>query len=132
MAAPFGQHASQLVAHALARHGVNFLRELLHRLKRAWLDGIFKACGEAHGAQHAQLVFCEAQSRVADGADDSGLQIVAAANEVEHLAAYRIEHHSVNGEIAASHILSRVLRKAYLVGMPAIGVSDIAAESCNF
>ena len=61
-------------------------------------------------------------------ADDSGLQVLAAANKIENLVRDRIEHHPIDGEIAALHIFARILAEAHLVRMTAVGVAHIGAK----
>ena len=69
----FRQHAGQFIAHPLARHNLDLLRQFLHGRKRRRLDRVFEPRREAHGAQHAQLVFRKPLLRIADRADDSRL-----------------------------------------------------------
>ena len=127
-----GQHLGQLVAHALAADLVDQRRKLLDRRKRQRLDRILKARRKAHRPQHAQLVFLEAALCIADCAHDPGLQIVAAADKIQHaVAVQRIHEQAVDGEVAALHVLLRILRIAHLVGMPAVGVGAVIAKRRN-
>ena len=73
----------ELVADALAADLVDLRGGVADGGHGARLDLEVEARGEADGAQHAQLVFGEAQGGVADGAEDPGGEIVAAADEVE-------------------------------------------------
>ena len=73
--------------------------------------------------------------RIADGANDARLQIGEATDIIDHLdtrnpgmASAGIQQQSVDGEIAAQHILLRVRFKHYSSGMPAVGVGMIAAK----
>ncbi len=65
---------------------------------------------------------------VADGAHQTSPQILAPANEIEHLAGFRIEHQPVDREIAPANILFRRLRILDAVGMAAIGIADVGAK----
>ena len=67
----------------------------------AGIDLVIEARRETHGAEHAQLVFGKTAFGIADGADDSGFQIVSSADEIQDLVGCGIEHHAVDGEIAA-------------------------------
>src|SRR2546428_2709007 len=54
------EHLRELIPYTLAGDLVNLRCQLLNRGKRSGLNGIAEASGEAHRAQHAQLVFGEA------------------------------------------------------------------------
>ena len=56
--------------------------------ERGGLDGVAEARREAHRAHHAQLVFAKTQLGLADGAHEASPQILAPANEIEHLAGF--------------------------------------------
>ena len=99
--AAFGEHLGQFFAHALAGDLVNLRRQLLDCRHGCGIDLEIEARGKTHGAQHAQFVFGKAAFGIADGAHDSGLQIVAAADKIQNFVGCRIEHHAIDGEIAA-------------------------------
>ena len=125
----FGEHLGQLVADALAAHLLNARRQALDGGEGFRLDGVAEARGEAHRAQHAQLVLGEAALRIADGADDAGLQVVAAADKIEHaIVVQRVHQQAVDGEVAALHVLLRVFGVADAVGMASVGVGAVVAE----
>jgi hypothetical protein len=67
--------------------------------------GEAEARGELHAAQDAQGVFAESLGRVAK---DFVLEIVRAAEEIEQLTPTRVEHHRVDGEVAARGGIARV------------------------
>ena len=96
------------------------------------LDGVTEPRGEAHRAQHAQLVFGETQSRIADGADDLGSQIFLPADVVEDFVRHGIEQQAVDSKVAALHIFLGALAEAHPVGMAAIAVADVRTESGDF
>jgi hypothetical protein len=60
------------------------------------------------------------------------LQVFAAADKVQNLVGGGIEHHAVDGEIAALHIFARVFRETNFIGMTTIGVTYVGAEGCYF
>ncbi|HEY8311829.1 MAG TPA: hypothetical protein VIG47_14800, partial [Gemmatimonadaceae bacterium] len=112
---------------------------LLNRGERARLDGETKPRGEAHGAQHAQLVLREAERGLADGADDAAGEVLPTTDDIEDaagegIAAFerdRIEQKAVDGEVAALHILCRIPRELDCVGAPAVGVGSVAAKGSD-
>ena len=88
---------------------------------------------KAYRPQHAQLVFPEAEFRIADGANHTGPQVVATTNEVKHSVAVQwIHQKAVDGKVAALHILLRVLGIAHLIRMAPVGVRSIVTKSGNF
>ena len=104
------------------------------------LDFKVEACGETYGAEHAELVFGEAQGRVADGAEDFGGEVGAAVYVVEGGGCYvscffedsRVEEHAVDGEVAAEDVFARVGGEADGVGAAAVGVGSVVAEGGDF
>ena len=79
----FGEHAGELVADALLRNLQDAGGLRLHGFEGAGVESEAEARGETDAAQHAQLVFSEAERRVADGADQPGGEVVAASDEVK-------------------------------------------------
>jgi hypothetical protein len=61
-----------------------------------------------------------------------GIQVFRAADEIEYFAADRIEHHAVDGEVAAGDIFAGILAEADFIGMASVGVAEIAAEGRHF
>ena len=112
----FGQHPGELFANALAADLVDGFGLLLDGVQGLRLKGKAKTRGEAHRAQHAELVLLKAAVRRADGADRAGGEVGLATDEVEHvgLQVFRckvdgVEHHAVDGEVAACGVaLGRV------------------------
>ena len=86
-----GQEAEQLVADALGADAADLRREGPEGGKGGGFDGEAERGGEAHGAQQAQVVLGEAHRRVADGANDSGLEIRLAVDVIADFAGGRIE-----------------------------------------
>src|SRR5260370_27604875 len=115
----FGEHLGQFFAHALAGDLVNFRRYFLDRRRRCSIDLVIESCSKAHSSKHAQLVFFKTTVGVADGADDSGFQIVLPAYEIQNLVRGRIEHHAVDGEIAAGAVFAGGFLDTDLVSMTA-------------
>ena len=70
----------------------------------------------------------EAQLRISDGANDSGFEVFAAADKIQHFIADGIEQQTVDGEVAALDVFLGALAEAYLVGMAAVAVADVTAE----
>src|SRR5258708_11263962 len=48
---------------------------------------------------------------------------------MQNLVGFGIEHHAVDGEVAALDVLLRVFGEAYFVGVSAVGVAYIGTES---
>jgi hypothetical protein len=111
---------------------VDFVRVLADGGEGCGFDGVTEARGEADGAEHAEFVFGKTTGRLADGADDSGGEVTAAADEVENLAGIVAHEKAVDGEIAALDVSFRSQRIDNLVGMAAVGVADIGAEGGDF
>ena len=94
--------------------------------------GVAEARGEADCAEHTKFVFGETAGRFADGADDFGGEISAAADEIEDFAGVVAHEESVDGEIAALDVFLRHLGIDDLVGMAAIGVAEIGTKRGDF
>ena len=124
---PFGEDLHDLVADALGGHVGDGGRRGADRVQRRGLDREAEAGGEADGAQHAQPIFGDARSGVADGADDAGAQVGLAGDEVDHLARQGVEEERVDGEVAAERVLPR---RAEVHGArpPAVDVGGVGAE----
>ena len=108
---------------------MNVNRQPLYRRQSRRIDLVIEARRKTHGAEHTQFVLGKAAFGLADGAHDSGLQIVAPADKIQNLVCRRIEHHAVDREIPALHVFTGIFSKANLVGMTAIGVAHIRAKS---
>ena len=128
----FDEHFGQLVAHTLAGNLMDPGSQLLDRAECLRLDGVTEPRGKAHRAQHAQLVFGETQSRIADGADDFGSQILLPADVVENFVRYGIEQQAVDSEVAALDIFPSALAEAHPIGVTAVAVADVRTESGDF
>src|SRR5579859_4841260 len=99
--ATLSEDAHQFVAHALSGNGADEGVVAADSLEGGGLDLEPEAGGEGNGAQEAEVVFAKTDFRVADGADDTALEIGAAADEIENFAGVRIHHEAIDGEIAA-------------------------------
>src|SRR5579862_4263692 len=126
----FGKNFGQLIADALGGNLKNVGREFGDRHERAALDRIAEPRGESHGANHAQLVFAEAIFGISDGANDSGAQILLAADEIEDFIREGVEHQAVDGEVAALYVFFGRASVLDAIGMAAVGVANVRAESC--
>jgi hypothetical protein len=70
-------------------------------------------------------------ARVADGADQSPLQVLLAADEIDQLFVEGIEEHAVDCEVAPQRILAR-RAEADFVGASAVAVADVLAKRGDF
>ena len=89
---------------------------------------IIETRGEAHGTQQTEMIFAKAGLRIADSANDLVVQVVAAANEIQHFIAVGIEEQGVDGEVATQDILARVGFKIDGFGVAAVDISVVTAE----
>src|SRR6516162_735239 len=96
------------------------------------LEGVSEARREAHRAHHAQFVFAKAIEGPPDGANDSGLDVALAPDEIHNLLRFRIEQQRVDGKVAALHVFLRGPRVDDAIGMAAVGIADIGAEGRHF
>src|SRR5215472_4127617 len=111
---------------------MNFAGKLLNRGERYRLNRVLKASREPHCAQHSQLIFTKAKCRLPNRTDDACLEIVLPSNEIQHLVVDWIEEKPIDREIPALHIRARIAAEAHLIGMPTVGIPDIAAKSRDF
>ena len=128
----FGEQFGQFLAQAFGRDLMNLRRGGLDGGEGRRLDGVIKARGKSHGANHAQLVFAEAHVGLADGADDARADVLAAADEIEHLAGFRVEHQAVDGEVAAADVFLGRSGIFHAIGMAAVGIADVGAKRGHF
>src|SRR6266478_2236151 len=110
-----GKHFGQFVANSFTRDLMNSAGQLRDRGKRFRLDGVPEARGKT-------------QLGPADGANDSGSQVLAPAYEIQHFIPDRIEQQTVDGEVPSLDIFLSTLAEAYLIRMAAITVAEVAAE----
>lgn len=116
---------------------MNLWSELLDCGEGRGFDRVTEPRGEADGPQHTELVFCETQFWIVDGADGSGIEVIAPADVVEKAILQRVvdqwvQQHSVDGEVTALYVLARVAGEADFIRMAAVRVADIGAESRDF
>ena len=74
------------------------------------------------------MVLGEAHLGVADGADQPGVKVRAAAHEIEHLSGQGVLEQGIDGEVAALHVEARIGFELHLARMTAIVVGVFAAE----
>ena len=129
--ASLGEHLGQFFAYALARDLMDLRSSRRDRTERCFVDFVVESRRESHRPQHAQFVFGKALLRIANGANDSGLEIVAAVDIIEDFVRQRIEQQAIDREIAAQHVFARIFAEADFVGMTAIGVAKIGAEGSD-
>ena len=95
---------------------------------------------ETDGSEHAELVFGEAQGRVADGSEDLGGEVGAASYVVERgcccivgfFVDGWVEQHAVDGEVAAEDVFAGVGGELDGVGAAAVAVGSVVAEGGDF
>src|SRR5690606_10256017 len=98
-----------------------------HRLKRRGLDFKTEHRGEADGAQHPQLVFGEAAMGIADGTHDFPLDVLAAADKIEHTIGQRIIEDAVDRKVATKGVFARGA-EGDAVRMATVAVALISAK----
>ena len=142
------QHLGQLVADAFAADGRNAWGEGAHCSEGRRLNSEAEARGKANGTEQAKLIFLKPPHRIADGAQNAGVEIGQAADMIDDCVAQRlwigadllqrptptqwaaqgIEQEAVDGEVAALDVFGGVEGVADLVGMAAIGVRTVGAK----
>src|SRR6516164_3245126 len=110
---------------------MDFRGSYLNRSKRVRFDLIAEARGKTHRAQHAQLIFGKAPARIADGSDQGGPEVGLTADKVEHLAGVVPHQQAVDGEVAARDIVFRFCGVRDRVGVPPVGVTEVAAKGSD-
>ena len=66
--------------------------------------------------------------RIADRPEESGAEVLATADKIDHGAVRRIEEHAVNREIAAARVFFR-RREVHLCRMPPVEINAVGPES---
>ena len=92
------------------------------------LDRIAEAAGEADRAQHAQGILTEALLGLPNCPDHADPQVVPTAIGVEQ-AAFGVEGHRVDREVAPREVLTDVGHKVDLIGMAEVAVGALGAIS---
>src|SRR5579884_1684351 len=100
----------------------------LNRRQSRRLDGEPESGGEADRPQHAQMVLLETRCRIANGSYQAPLEILPAAGIVDHLAAERVAHQRVDGEVPAQDVLARIRFETDTLGVAAIVVRFVTAK----
>ena len=93
--------------------------------ERGRFNDVAKAGCEADGTRHSQAVFAETDGRVANRADNSLFQVLSSADEVQYLLCLRVQHHAVNGEIAAKNVLLGRAGVLDTIRMAPVGIAEI-------
>ena len=125
---PFREQLRKFFANALGGHDQNFAGVLADGGKGYGFDCVTEARGKADGAEHAEFVFGKTAGRLADGADDFGGEIGAAADEVEDFVGVVAHEEAVDGEIAALDVFGGAPGVADFVGVAAVGVAEVGAK----
>jgi hypothetical protein len=87
---------------------------------------------KSHGPQHPQVILAEPHFRVPNRSHHLRIQVRASADEIQHLAAFRIHHQTVDGEVPPQDILPRVALKLHAGRPPPIGIIVVAAKGRHF
>src|ERR1041384_1894212 len=77
------------------------------RVPRRRIDLKSKNGREPDRAKHPQPILGKTLRRIADGADHATLEVGATIDEIDDLFLFRIEEHSVDGEIAPGRVFLR-------------------------
>src|SRR5207302_10530248 len=98
--------------------------------------------GEPHRAQHAEGILGEALARLADRADDPGLEIALPPERGDELARFsgrgpwarsdvdwRPPGHGVHREVATCEVLAKAPRQAHVIGTPMVGVIGLVPRA---
>jgi len=93
--AAFDEDFGELIAKALGGNFMDIRSGFQNRGESGRFDRVPKPRGEAYGSDHAELVLAKPVRRTAYGANDSGAEIVAPADEIEDLLRFGIEEQRV-------------------------------------
>ena len=126
-----GQHQSEFVPDSLATYLVHEGRELLNGPLRSRLQIKREARSKTDTSQHAQLVFDKALPGVTDRAHQTEFQIFSATDEVQDRIIDWVQHHAIDGEVPALHILFRAGGESHRIRMSAVGVDPVTAKRSN-
>ena len=111
------EQLQHLVEEARRRHVLDQVGELCDRRERGLVDVEVELGREAHRAQHPHRVLAVARGRVADHPQRARLQVLDAAEPVEHLVGDRVVVERVDGEVAPQRVL--LLRAEHVVAQHA-------------
>ena len=106
---------------------MNGRRSGAERIPGVGFDSEVQHGGESHRAQKAQFIFSETLRRISDRAESAGFEVLAAADEVEHLSFDRIVEKAIDGEIPAFRISFR-RGEAHASRMAAVEVGPIGTK----
>src|SRR3989344_4238883 len=87
---------------------------------------------EAHSAQHAQSVFVEAFSRVADGANYLVLYVLLAVVGVNYMSFIIVQCDGVDGEVASRQVFEQGSAECDGVRTTLVRISRLGAVGSNF
>ncbi len=100
------QQFPQLLGNPLRAHNQDLPGHRGNRHRRRRFHGEIETRGDAHGAEHAQLVLGKAHGRLADRAQNLPLQVRLSADIIDELVLQRIEEHAVDGEISPQRVFA--------------------------
>src|SRR5580704_86460 len=99
-----GEQFGKLLADALSGDNPNFGGMFTDSPKGSRLNGVAEASGKADCPKHAEFVFPKAAVGVANSADDMGLEILLACDEIEDFSGVVAHQEAVDGEVAALNV----------------------------
>jgi len=127
----FGQQAEQFIADAFGADAADLRGQLLDRGEGGRFEGKAEGGGKPDRPQQAQVVLGKTPGRVADGADDPGLQIRPPVDEISDFPGIRIEEQRVDGEVAAEGVCAGVGERDGF-GTAPVGVRRVGAIAGDF
>ena len=102
------QHALKLVADSLTADHRNLMSFLLDGRQCAGFHKQLIRGRKPDAAKHAELVLFDPFCRIADGSNQTRLQIFLATNEVDDLVLQRVEKHAVDREVTSQRVFSSI------------------------
>jgi N6-L-threonylcarbamoyladenine synthase len=122
------EHQSQFVPHSLATNLVHERRKLLDGSLGGRLQFKCETRSKTGTSQHAQLVFGKALPGVTDRAYHAEFQVSSSTDEIQNRVVDWVQHHAVDSEVPALHILFRAGCKSHRIRMSAVGVGPVTAK----
>src|ERR1700723_1604789 len=122
------QHLAELIAHALAGNLMNLGCEFSNRLECFGRNCVAETRSEAHRTQHPQFILSETPLRITDSSNDSRIEVFASANVIQNLVRDWIKQQSIDREIAAFDIFTRIFAEKNFIGMAPVAISDVTTK----
>src|SRR5206468_12676027 len=125
------QYAQQLFANPLAADLVDLGGHRAYRVPGFALDCVSQFRTEPNRAEHSQLIFFESGTRIADGADQPGLDILLTMHIVDEAFFDGIVEKSIDCKIAAKNILLCICERNS-TWAAAVNVGFVGTEGRHF